>query len=132
MHYFNRVVDLKESGKENDDIIAKLDVSNFFFFAFFRKHDLFCLQYGNNKLDYLQEIHDRQRRNIVTLNNNFQEFHLSIEKKCTGLKKYYQDKLHLCFQLFQDECTALTVFRMKQEISSLKKKIIELEKANSK
>jgi len=31
VHYFNRVVDLKESGKENDDIIAKLDVSKFFF-----------------------------------------------------------------------------------------------------
>jgi len=33
VHYFNRVVDLKESEKENDDIIAKLDVSNLFFLS---------------------------------------------------------------------------------------------------
>lgn len=29
IHYFNKVVDLKESGRESDELIAKLDVSIF-------------------------------------------------------------------------------------------------------
>lgn len=29
VHYFIKVVDLKETGRENDDLIAKLDVSKF-------------------------------------------------------------------------------------------------------
>lgn len=29
VHYFIKVVDLKESGRENDELISKLDVSEF-------------------------------------------------------------------------------------------------------
>jgi len=64
----------------------------------------------------------------VTLNNNYQEFHLSIEKKFTELKKYYQAKVNMLFQLVQEENNAITMFKTRQEIVGLKKKIIELEK----
>ncbi|XP_050529960.1 kinesin-like protein costa [Daktulosphaira vitifoliae] len=100
IHYFNKVIDLKESGRENDEIISKLD-----------------------------EINDKQRRTIVSLNNNYQEFHLSVEKKFIALKKYYHDKVNMLFQLLQEENNAITVFKMRQEISALKKKLSELEKS---
>jgi len=64
----------------------------------------------------------------VSLNNNYQEFHLSIEKKFLELKKYYQAKVNMLFQLVQEENNAITMFKMKQKIVGLKKKIIELEK----
>uniref|UniRef100_A0A2S2PKF9 Kinesin-like protein n=1 Tax=Schizaphis graminum TaxID=13262 RepID=A0A2S2PKF9_SCHGA len=99
VHYFIKVVDLKESGRENDELISKLDA-----------------------------INDRQRHTIVSLNNNYQEFHLSIEKKFMELKKYYQAKVNMLFQLVQEENNAITMFKMRQEIIGLKKKIIELEK----
>ncbi|KAE9524146.1 hypothetical protein AGLY_015511 [Aphis glycines] len=99
VHYFIKVVDLKESGRENDEIISKLDT-----------------------------INDRQRHTIVSLNNNYQEFHLSIEKKFMELKKYYQAKINTLFQLVQEENNAITMFKTRQEIIGLKKKIIELEK----
>ncbi|XP_050426423.1 kinesin-like protein costa [Adelges cooleyi] len=99
LHYFNKVVDLKESGRENDEIISKLD-----------------------------EINDKQRRTIVSLNNSYQEFHLSVEKKFIALKKHYQDKINMLFQLLQEENNAITVFKMRQEIVGLKKKIGEMEK----
>ncbi|XP_015376557.1 PREDICTED: uncharacterized protein LOC107170866 [Diuraphis noxia] len=99
VHYFIKVIDLKESGRENDEIISKLDA-----------------------------INDRQRHTIVALNNNYQEFHLSIEKKFMELKKYYQAKVNMLFQLVQEENNAIAMFRMRQKIIGLKKKIIELEK----
>ncbi|KAL4100931.1 hypothetical protein QTP88_020956 [Uroleucon formosanum] len=99
VHYFIKVVDLKESGRENDEIISKLDA-----------------------------INDRQRHTIVSLNNNYQEFHLSIEKKFMELKKYYQAKVNMLFQLIQEENNAITMFKMRQKIVGLKKKIVELEK----
>ncbi|XP_025194250.1 autophagy-related protein 23-like [Melanaphis sacchari] len=99
VHYFIKVVDLKESGRENDEIISKLDA-----------------------------INDKQRHTIVSLNNNYQEFHLSVEKKIMELKKYYQAKVNMLFQLVQEENNAITMFKMRQEIIGLKKKIIELEK----
>ncbi|XP_015372760.1 PREDICTED: nuclease SbcCD subunit C-like isoform X2 [Diuraphis noxia] len=99
VHYFIKVVDLKESGRENDEIISKLD-----------------------------SINDRQRHTIVSLNNDYQEFHLSIEKKFMELKKYYQTKVNMLFQLVQEENNAITMFKTRQEILGLKKKIIELEK----
>ncbi|KAL4126284.1 hypothetical protein QTP88_010507 [Uroleucon formosanum] len=99
VHYFIKVVDLKESGRENDEIISKLDA-----------------------------INDRQRHTIVSLNNDYQEFHLSIEKKFMELKKYYQAKVNMLFQLVQEENNAITMFKTRQEIIRLKKKIIELEK----
>ncbi|XP_022170360.1 uncharacterized protein LOC111033758 [Myzus persicae] len=99
VHYFIKVVDLKESGRENDEIISKLDA-----------------------------INDRQRHTIVSLNNDYQEFHLSIEKKFMELKKYYQAKVNMLFQLVQEENNAITMFKTRQEIVGLKKKIIELEK----
>lgn len=34
IHFFIKVVDLKESGRENDEIIAKLDVSQFIIIIF--------------------------------------------------------------------------------------------------
>ncbi|CAH1731346.1 nuclease SbcCD subunit C-like isoform X1 [Aphis gossypii] len=102
VHYFIKVVDLKESGRENDELISKLDENN-----------------------------DRQRHNIASINNDYQEFHLSIEKKFTSLKKYYQRKVDTLFQVVQEEKNAITMFKMKQEISSLKKKIIELEKSQT-
>ncbi|XP_060856715.1 uncharacterized protein LOC132934432 [Metopolophium dirhodum] len=99
VHYFIKVVDLKESGRENDEIISKLDATS-----------------------------DRLKQNIMSLNNNFQEFHLSIEKKFMELKKHYQAKLNMLFQQIQEENNAITMFKMRQKIVGLKKKIIELEK----
>ncbi|XP_022182622.1 autophagy-related protein 23-like [Myzus persicae] len=99
VHYFIKVVDLKETGRENDEIISKLDA-----------------------------INDRQKHAIISLNNNYQEFHLSIEKKFMELKKYYQAKVNLLFQLIQEESNAITMFKMRQKVIRLKKKIIELEK----
>jgi hypothetical protein len=32
VHYFIKVVDLKESGRENDELISKLDVSKYISF----------------------------------------------------------------------------------------------------
>jgi len=64
----------------------------------------------------------------MSLNNNFQEFHLSIEKKYIELKKHYQAKLDMLFQLIQEKNNAITMFKMRQKIVGLKKKIIELEK----
>jgi len=64
----------------------------------------------------------------VSLNNNYQEFHLSIEKKFMALKKDYQAKVNMLFQLVQEENNAITMFKTRQEIVALKKKIIELEK----
>ncbi|XP_025207227.1 uncharacterized protein LOC112603041 [Melanaphis sacchari] len=102
VHYFIKVVDLKESGRQNDELISKLDESN-----------------------------DRQRHNILSINNSYQEFHLSIEKKFASLKKYYQAKVDTLFQVVQEEKNAITMFKMKQEISGLKKKIVELEKSQT-
>lgn len=76
----------------------------------------------------LQEIIGIQNRNIKTLSNNFQEFHLSIEKKVESYKSYYQGKINLLLSHLQEENNALTMFKMRQEIVNLKKKIIELEK----
>jgi len=44
------------------------------------------------------------------------------------LKKYYQAKINMLFQLVQEENNAITMFKTRQEIIGLKKKIIELEK----
>jgi len=67
----------------------------------------------------------------VSINNNYQEFHLSIEKKFASLKKYYQEKVDTLFQVVQEEKNAITLYKMKQEINALKKKIIELEKSQT-
>ncbi|CAI6355173.1 unnamed protein product [Macrosiphum euphorbiae] len=99
VHYFIKVVDLKESGRENDEIISKLDA-----------------------------INDRQRHNIVSSTNYHQESHLSIEKKFMVLKKDYQGKVNMLLQLVQEDNNAITMFKARQEILGLKKQIIELEK----
>lgn len=65
------------------------------------------------------------------MNNNYREFHLSIEKKFVSLKRTYQQKINMLFQLLQEENSAITVFKMKQEIASLKKKLNELEKSHT-
>jgi len=67
----------------------------------------------------------------MSLNNNYQEFHLSIEKKFMELKKHYQAKLNMLFQQIQEENNAITMFKMRQKIVGLKKKIIELEKSQT-
>lgn len=46
-----------------------------------------------------------------------------------ALKKYYQAKLNMLFQLVQEDSNAITVFKMRQEITTLKKKVTELEKS---
>ncbi|VVC33108.1 Hypothetical protein CINCED_3A009059 [Cinara cedri] len=102
IHFFIKVVDLKESGRENDEIIAKLD-----------------------------EINDKQRRSIISLNNSYQEFHLSIEKKLVSLRKSYQEKLNLLFSVLDEENNPINTLKMGQEISNLKKRIQELEKSRT-
>lgn len=67
----------------------------------------------------------------MSLNNNYQEFHLSVEKKFMELKKYYQTKLNMLFELVQEENVAIAMFKMRQEMIGLKKKIIELEKSQT-
>jgi len=67
----------------------------------------------------------------MSLNNNYQEFHLSIEKKFMELKEHYQAKLNMLFQQIQEENNAITMFKMRQKIVGLKKKIIELEKSQT-
>jgi len=64
----------------------------------------------------------------VSLTNDYQESHLSIEKKFMVLKKDYQGKVNMLFQLVQEENNAITMFKARQEILGLKKQIIELEK----
>lgn len=84
----------------------------------------------NYKIDLcIQAINDRQRHNIVKLNKNFQDFHLSIEKKFAELKKYYHEKLNMFFGVLSDEHNVLSAMRMRQEIMALKRKVIELEKS---
>jgi len=47
------------------------------------------------------------------------------------LKKYYQGKVNMLFQLIQEENNAITMFKMRQKILGLKKKIIDLEKSQT-
>lgn len=77
---------------------------------------------------FLKETINRYKHTIITINNNFQEFHLSIEKKFAVLKKHYQDKVNTLFTLLQEESNVLTVLKLKQDVLHLKKKVIELEK----
>ena len=51
----------------------------------------------------------------MSINNSYQEFHLSIEKKFTSLKKYYQRKVDTLFQVLQEEKNAITMFKMKHK-----------------
>lgn len=73
-------------------------------------------------------MNDRQRRDIGCLKNDFQNFHLSFEKKFASLKKHYEEKLNMLFQILQEECTAITVFKLREEITLLRKKINKLER----
>lgn len=47
------------------------------------------------------------------------------------LKKYYQEKLNMLFGHLQEENNAIVMFKMRQEMSYLKKKIVELEKSQT-
>lgn len=45
------------------------------------------------------------------------------------LKKHYQEKLNLLFGHLQEENNAIVMYKMRQEMSYLKKRIAELEKS---
>lgn len=65
------------------------------------------------------------------MNNSYQEFHLSFEKKFVSLRKFYQEKLNLLFSLLDEDNNAITTLKRRQEISNLRKRIRELEKLHT-
>lgn len=74
-------------------------------------------------------MNGEQNQNIMSLNNSYQEFHLSVEKKFMTMKNYYQEKMNTLFQILQEDNSAITVLKMKQEMMTLKKRLNALEKS---